>query len=72
MEDSAAGTDDTALRSAFLAALGAEADRSQADLLQQELEWFAHPRVRAAAARMEPVDTLVENAGWSTRSSTSP
>ncbi|SEM50825.1 hypothetical protein [Streptacidiphilus jiangxiensis] len=45
---------------AFLRALGVEPDDGQVRLLCRELEWFAHPRVRTAAARGEPEDTLVE------------
>ncbi|MEZ0094816.1 hypothetical protein [Streptacidiphilus sp. EB129] len=55
-----AAAGDGSARSAFLAALGVDAGREQVDILQQELEWFAHPRARVAARRQEPVDTLVE------------
>lgn len=52
--------DDAGLPSAFLAGLGAADQGDARERLQQELEWFAHPRVRVASARCEPVDTLVE------------
>jgi hypothetical protein len=58
--DSAAEPDGADAGSAFLRALGVKPDRTQGERLQQELEWFAHARVRAVAARTEPVDMLVE------------
>lgn len=44
----------------FLAALGADGGPAQEELLRQELDCLAHPRARVAAARQEPVDTLVQ------------
>lgn len=45
---------------AFLDVLRVPVDGTQTQPLRQELDWFAHPRVRTAAARSEHVDTLVE------------
>ncbi len=45
--------------SGFLAALGLDCGPGQEAVLRQELECLAHPWARIAAARQEPVDTLV-------------
>ncbi len=60
MGDAVLETEGPGRPSHFLKALGLDAGSAQEAVLRQELECLAHPWARVAAARQEPVDTLVQ------------